>query len=355
MARKESKRSKGASTVVVLSAALASMLGSGAVLLRAGITPAFRPESGLAGAQEQRRRRESHQEAPSVGSSSLSPLAANQLMLDPARIEMLSDENPRAIIARGVLTEEECEHLKSEAYPRLHRSGVVDTKTGQPVQSSIRTSSGAFLPHSLSDIATGIERKIALLTQTPVENGEALQVLRYEPTQEYQPHLDYFHHESAKKNNRLVTALMYLGQVDRGGETVFPLAPVPESQRQSASNFTECGMRGLSVRPNKGDVLVFWSMKPGGELDPASRHGSCPVVEGEKWTATRWIHVGTAGVPDANHRLHKEDPRQPSKECTDDHSLCDDWAMQGECSNNPGYMLRNCRFSCRQCEGIFPD
>jgi len=340
------------STIVLLSATLASILGSGAVLFRAGVlSPLETVSASSASSSTQSSSSKLYQ------ASSLSPArdAGDALALDPQRLQLISEESPRAVLARGILSEAEAEHLRQEALPRLQRSGVVDTQTGESVQSSIRTSSGAFLPHKLSLTAERIERKIHLLTMTPPEHGESLQVLRYEPTQEYKPHLDYFHHESAKKNNRLVTALMYLGNVDRGGETVFPVAPAPESQKASASNYTACGMRGLSVRPNKGDVLVFWSMKPGGEVDPASKHGSCPVEVGEKWTATRWIHVGKAGLPDAKHRVHREDPRQPTQDCEDENNNCEDWANSGECSKNPGYMLQHCRFSCRQCVGIYPD
>ena len=37
------------------------------------------------------------------------------------------------------------------------------------------------------------------------------------------------------------------------------------------------------------------SLKPNGELDESSLHGSCPVTKGEKWSATKWIHVGVFG------------------------------------------------------------
>lgn len=37
------------------------------------------------------------------------------------------------------------------------------------------------------------------------------------------------------------------------------------------------------------------SLRPNGELDESSLHGSCPVTKGEKWSATKWIHVGAFG------------------------------------------------------------
>ena len=49
------------------------------------------------------------------------------------------------------------------------------------------------------------------------------------------------------------------------------------------------------------DVMVMCvccrscSLLPNGETDPTSLHGSCPTTKGEKWSATKWIHVGPFG------------------------------------------------------------
>ena len=37
------------------------------------------------------------------------------------------------------------------------------------------------------------------------------------------------------------------------------------------------------------------SLTPNGETDNNSLHGSCPTSKGEKWSATKWIHVGPFG------------------------------------------------------------
>lgn len=60
------------------------------------------------------------------------------------------------------------------------------------------------------------------------ENGEDIQVLRYEPGQKYDPHYDYFVDKvnAARGGHRVATVLMYLTDVEKGGETVFPDAEV---------------------------------------------------------------------------------------------------------------------------------
>jgi len=38
-------------------------------------------------------------------------------------------------------------------------------------------------------------------------------------------------------------------------------------------------------------------------------------------------------------------------DCEDQNEFCSDWASEGECSNNPDYMLESCPKSCGTCEG----
>ena len=36
--------------------------------------------------------------------------------------------------------------------------------------------------------------------------------------------------------------------------------------------------------------------------------------------------------------------------CIDDRKECPEWASDGECTNNPGFMLNNCKKSCKTCK-----
>lgn len=58
-----------------------------------------------------------------------------------------------------------------------------------------------------------------------------MQVLRYEHGQKYEPHYDYFSDKVniARGGHRIATVLMYLSDVGKGGETVFPVAEVSSS------------------------------------------------------------------------------------------------------------------------------
>ncbi|KAG4908734.1 hypothetical protein JHK82_057385 [Glycine max] len=65
---------------------------------------------------------------------------------------------------------------------------------------------------------------------------------------------------------------------------------------QAGSGECSCGgklVKGLSVKPIKGNAVLFWSMGLDGQSDPNSVHGGCEVISGEKWSATKWMRQTT--------------------------------------------------------------
>eukprot|EP00257_Ricinus_communis_P021648 XP_015581182.1 prolyl 4-hydroxylase 1 isoform X1 [Ricinus communis] len=195
--------------------------------------------------------------------------------------------SPRIIVLHNFLSMEECDYLRATALPRLQTSTVVDAKTGKGMKSNVRTSSGMFLSSEerKSPMVQAIEKRISVYSQVPIENGELVQVLRYEKSQFYRPHHDYFSDTFNLKRGgqRVATMLMYLSDNVEGGETYFPMA---------GSGECSCGgkiVKGLSVKPIKGDAVLFWSMGLDGQSDPKSIHGGCEVLAGEKWSATKWM------------------------------------------------------------------
>ena len=188
---------------------------------------------------------------------------------------------PRIEIVRDFLTDEECAHIMRIAEPELKRSTVVDlSQRNQGAVDSSRTSEGMFIMRS-DRIVEQVERRLCQLTKLPRENGEAIQVLRYQKGAQYLPHHDYFDEktvggksEADRGGQRLVSVIMYLNTPKKGGETIFPLVNV-------------------SVTPKKGSAVLFYNCLPSGAVDPQSLHGGAPVLEGEKWIATKWIRKGT--------------------------------------------------------------
>lgn len=280
---------------------------------------------------------------------------------DPPRMEVLSWD-PRIFLFHHFLSEDECTALVDVARPRMTRSGVSNAVTGAGETSDIRTSSGMFFARGEIPAVRAVEKRIAMWTMLPDGNGEGIQVLHYEKTQKYDPHHDYFSFKGADDNggNRMATVLMYLTDVEEGGETVFPKVPPPPGQVASP-----CGSKGLSVKPRRGSAVVFWSIRPDGTFDAKSLHGSCPVIKGEKWSATKWIHVGHYAMDGERQQAvvrHMYVPPPPPipENCKNQHDLCDHWAESGECEANPVYMVGvrgapgACLAACARCELLDP-
>lgn len=249
---------------------------------------------------------------------------------------------PRAFVLKNFLTDEECAHLIKTASPSMTKSTVVDNVTGKTKDSDVRTSTGTFLDMDHDEIVSQIERRVSHVTMLPKENQEGLQILHYQNGQKYEPHYDYFHDtvnaDAAHGGQRVVTVLMYLSTPEEGGETVFPEA----EHKVQGDHWSDCAKAGMALKVYKGDALMFYSLKPDGSTDKSSLHGSCPTLKGEKWSATKWIHVGRFGLNAAQQKVGWGD-------CIDTNESCQEWAFFGECEKNPKYMMFNCRKACKQC------
>jgi len=202
--------------------------------------------------------------------------APGTVVADGHRVRvLLSMKLPRVVVFGGFLTGAECDELRGLAEPRLARSETVVNETGGSEVNTARTSDGMFFGRGEFPVCERIERRIAALLNWPVSHGEGLQVLRYRPGAEYKPHHDYFdpaHPGSptilARGGQRVGTLVMYLNDPVRGGGTTFPDV-------------------GLEVAPVKGNAVFFSYHAP----HPSTKtlHGGAPVLEGEKWVATKWM------------------------------------------------------------------
>lgn len=270
--------------------------------------------------------------------------------------------NPRVMHFPGFLSDEECDEIVRLAQPKLKRSGVVDSATGESKVDDVRSSSGQFFARAEHPVVARVEQRVALWTHLPVEFGEGMQVLKYRDGQEYRPHADYFSHPRKDDNggNRMATVIMYLTTPEKGGETVFPRVKAPQSQLDDPS-FSECAKQGLAVKARKGDAVLFFSIRPDGRFDPGSQHGGCPVLAGEKFAATKWLHVARFAEGFEKHvavkrLIHAPSPSPAPLWCRDDNPLCEGWAEEGECDANKSFMVGTrehpgaCLKSCGRCD-----
>ena len=185
--------------------------------------------------------------------------------------------DPIVAILDNVLSHDECDKLIELSKDRLQRSTTVNNVTGGGDVSDVRTSSGTYFHVCESPFIAAIDRRLADITQWPIDRAEGMQILRYSDGAEYKAHFDYFDPaEPGSKpylvlgGQRVSTMVLYLSDVEEGGETTFPAL-------------------NLEVMPRKGSAAYFEYCNSHGQLDQRSLHGGLPVTKGVKWIATKWM------------------------------------------------------------------
>ena len=236
--------------------------------------------------------------------------------------------SPRVFEIDGFLTDAEVEEIIAEASAITDDSnGMMRSTTGHNGEvSSMRTSDNAWL--NSQTVNTVVKKRAFELLRMHTKHSKAdstssfydeladgIQVLRYNVTNGYREHHDYFPIGSDDSNhnydptrhgsNRYATIFLYLSDVELGGQTAFPKAtrePTEESQAALAlaeELFTEkhqweedavrkC-FASYATKPRKSSAILFYSQTPIGEMDPMSLHTGCPVLKGKKWAANLWV------------------------------------------------------------------
>ncbi|HRI11016.1 MAG TPA: 2OG-Fe(II) oxygenase [Nannocystaceae bacterium] len=176
-----------------------------------------------------------------------------------------------------LLTPAECAHVIAAASPAMRRSQVSGATGG--TFSAGRTSERTWLRHDTDPTIRALVDRIAAVVGLPSGHAEPLQVIHYGAGQEYRGHFDAYDLSTekgrlytARGGQRLVTALVYLNEVEAGGETAFPRL-------------------GLRVSPRPGTLLIFHNCVEGTTtVDPRSYHLGAPPERGEKWAFNLWFH-----------------------------------------------------------------
>ena len=186
-------------------------------------------------------------------------------------------EDPRITTVENFITKEECQHMINLGKPKLERSVVSDDKGGY--HSAGRTSSTSWILHDHDEITLRIAKKVAKYVNIPLENAEQFQIVHYDPKQEYRQHYDSVDHNGSEKTlriikyggTRILTALVYLNDVEEGGST----------------KFTKLNKE---VFPSVGKLLTFQDVCTGtNNKHPLSEHAGTPVIKGEKYIFNLWF------------------------------------------------------------------
>lgn len=172
----------------------------------------------------------------------------------------------------GFLSAQECADMRAlidkDAKPSSLFSGSANAE--------YRTSHSCNLSPWDPLVETITARITGLMGLDP-QNGETLQGQRYATGQEYKVHCDYFPVNASywpamlrSGGQRCWTAMIYLSEVEGGGETHFP----------------QCG---FMVPPKQGMILMWNNLDEAGAPNRFSLHAARPVEAGAKYVVTKWF------------------------------------------------------------------
>ena len=187
-------------------------------------------------------------------------------------VEHIDGKGVSLFLRPDFASSEECEALREVIDAGARPSKLFSGTEG----ADYRTSSSCHMnPHD--PLVRLVSDRIVALMGLDSATGETIQGQRYQPGEEYKPHWDYFPvndsywpHMKAQGGQRCWTAMLYLSDVPRGGETHFPYA-------------------GLLVPPREGTLLIWNNLSKDGAPNRDSLHAALPVREGTKYVLTKWF------------------------------------------------------------------
>lgn len=168
------------------------------------------------------------------------------------------------------LSEDECDALIQQSKEHL-KPAMVGMKDSQANQ-TVRNNRVCFLKRSSSAVTKKINQRLSALLQVPVSHFEEIQVGHYREGEFYKKHSDDA--LETLKNPRSFTLLMYLNDVNEGGQTAFPNL-------------------GIHALPRKGNAILFRPVEErNGSYHSLQEtvHEAMKIERGEKWIATIWVH-----------------------------------------------------------------
>jgi prolyl 4-hydroxylase len=179
-------------------------------------------------------------------------------------------------IVRDFLDEQDCDEL-IELIDLDREPSQLLSATPDP---EFRTSDSCNL-NPYDDVVQRVEGKLTELIGIDPAQGETVQGQRYAVGQQFKAHCDYFHEGEPywsemirSGGQRTWTAMVFLNEVEGGGETFFEQAAV-------------------KVTPRRGNLLAWNNMDALGQPNRFAMHAGLPVTAGLKYIITKWYRERT--------------------------------------------------------------
>jgi prolyl 4-hydroxylase len=176
----------------------------------------------------------------------------------------------------NVLTDAECNEMMQLIDSRLRPSTVSD-EADSCLVTDYRTSQTSDLHYFDDPLYLEIDRRIVDTLGLYSFLGEIMQAQKYEPGQYYKEHWDFFMPTSKEykiycewMGQRTWTAMIYLNDVEEGGETYFKHLK-------------------LRIKPKKGMLIAWNNLYRNGLPNLKTMHEACPPISGNKYIITKWF------------------------------------------------------------------
>ena len=213
--------------------------------------------------------------------------------------------DPLMIYLDGFLHASEVDYLLRLGNPLFQPSRVVQQSGvhDNPLLSNSRTSESCFLPGDDAIVSSIKARSLSFMGFLPHSGFEALQLVRYKPTQKIKMHYDWFKEpktdREGRKYNRLASFFLYLDVNCTAGETYFPSLPSPPLEQVEGDRFrTAKDGKGLAIVPKLGSGIFWINLKEDGLGDSRTLHAGIPVGNGSKIGMNIWVKRILNPVPE---------------------------------------------------------
>lgn len=209
------------------------------------------------------------------------PREINTVLLDKDNHQMyveLIKDSPKIIMIHDFLSNEECDELIELSEKDGFNRSTVQGETNKI--SEDRTSHTKNFKKNETDLIERIEKRAAVFSRLPLENTEPIQIVKYNPKQEYKHHYDFFVPDAEGTENAL----------KRGGQRhVTFFVYLNDMHKDETGAHTDFPKLNLKIKPKKG-MAVFWTnINPNGTEDFRTLHAGMPPTHSTKYGLNIWI------------------------------------------------------------------
>jgi prolyl 4-hydroxylase len=195
----------------------------------------------------------------------------SRLQVNPKAFRIPCNNVLDIYIVRDLLDERDCREM-IDLIDADNEPSKLLSNNGDP---EFRTSHSCNVD-PLNETVKRVENKITGLMGIDSTHGETIQGQRYLVGQQFKPHFDFFHQTESyweemqrTGGQRTWTAMVFLNDVEAGGETHFQNAAV-------------------KVTPKRGNMLCWNNMDGIGQPNNYTMHQGMPVKAGSKYIITKW-------------------------------------------------------------------